>query len=306
MTKTFSPAPSLASDQTRIRRIALSVLFLGAMGIAFSPIFVRLSDLGPTATGFHRVFLAVPLLWAWAMTEGRRHDAPARPGTRRDFLWLIMAGVFFAGDLLFWHWSITFTSVANSTLLANAAPIFVTLGSFLLFGERFSKLFLFGLTLGIAGAAILMADSLTVSAETLLGDAFGLVTAIFYAAYIVTVGRLRATFSTAVIMTWSSASAAVILLPAALISGEGLMAETLMGWLVLIGLAWISHTGGQSLIAYALAHLPAAFSSVSLLVQPIASSVLAWIILGEALGPWQAVGAGVILSGIFLARRGSV
>jgi drug/metabolite transporter (DMT)-like permease len=106
-------------------------------------------------------------------------------------------------------------------------------------------------------------------------------------------------------MSWSSAAAAVLLLPAALIAGEGLIAASLSGWLILFGLAWISHTAGQSLIAYALAHLPAALSSVSLLVQPIAATLLAWIILGESISPWQALGAGVILSGILLARRGS-
>ncbi|HSK38859.1 MAG TPA: EamA family transporter, partial [Arenibaculum sp.] len=66
-----------------------------------------------------------------------------------------------------------------------------------------------------------------------------------------------------------------------------------------------SHAGGQSLIAYALAHLPAAFSSVSLLLQPAAAAILAWALLGEALGPWQAAGAVIVLAGIFLARRGS-
>ena len=91
----------------------------------------------------------------------------------------------------------------------------------------------------------------------------------------------------------------------ALLSGESLIATTAYGWAVLLGLALISHAGGQSLIAYALAHLPAALSSVSLLLQPAVAALLAWIILGEALGPWQALGALIILVGIYLARRGS-
>jgi drug/metabolite transporter (DMT)-like permease len=95
------------------------------------------------------------------------------------------------------------------------------------------------------------------------------------------------------------------LLPIALISGESLVATTVFGWAMLAGLALISHAGGQSMIAYALAHLPAAFGSVSLLLQPAAAAVLAWWILDEALGPWQALGAAVILAGIYLARRGS-
>ena len=62
-------------------RLALPALVLGAIGIAFSPIFVRLSELGPTATGFHRVFLALPLLWGWlAVTEPAQHHTGGAAG----------------------------------------------------------------------------------------------------------------------------------------------------------------------------------------------------------------------------------
>jgi drug/metabolite transporter (DMT)-like permease len=74
---------------------------------------------------------------------------------------------------------------------------------------------------------------------------------------------------------------------------------------VLLALALLSHVGGQSLIAYALAHLPAAFSSVSLLLQPVAAALLAWLILSEALGLLQGLGGAVVLAGIAIARRGS-
>lgn len=300
------------SDSERIQdsggkaRIALVILLAGALGIAFSPIFVRLSELGPTATAFHRVFLALPALWLWQHMESLGPRRPRRPAGWADYLKLIAAGLFFAGDLAFWHWSIRFTSVANATLLANFAPVFVTLYGFALFGQRFSRTFLVGMSLALAGACVLMGESFNLGPRHLLGDTLGIVTAMFYAAYIVAVGRLRVRFSTATIMAWSGLVTCAALLPVALISGESLVATTLFGWLMLLGLALISHAGGQSMIAYALAHLPAAFGSVSLLLQPAAAAVLAWLILGEALGPWQALGAVVILCGIYLARRGSV
>ncbi len=297
--------PKRALENSRKARIALVILLAGALGIAFAPIFVRLSELGPTATAFHRLLLALPALWLWQTLESRGARRPRRPAGRLDYLGLIAVGLFFAGDLAFWHWSISFTSVANATLLANFAPVFVTFYGFALFGQRFSRTFLIGMSLALAGACILMGQSLSLGPSQLLGDAFGVVTAMFYAAYIVAVSRLRARFSTATIMAWSGLVTCAALLPVALISGESLIATTLFGWLMLIGLALISHAGGQSMIAYALAHLPAAFGSVSLLLQPAAAAVLAWLILGEALGPWQALGAAVILCGIYLARRGT-
>jgi drug/metabolite transporter (DMT)-like permease len=286
-------------------RIALVALLCGAVGIAFAPIFVRLSELGPSATAFHRLALALPALWLWRHVEDRGARPAAQPANRSDYLGLVVAGLLFAGDLAFWHWSIRFTTVANATLLANFAPVFVTLAAFALFGERFSRTFLVGMALALVGACVLMGRSLTLSLTHMFGDALGIVTAMFYAGYIVAVGRLRARFSTATIMAWSGLVTCAALLPVALLSGESLIATTAYGWAVLLGLALISHAGGQSLIAYALAHLPAALSSVSLLLQPAVAALLAWIILDEALGPWQALGALIILVGIYLARRGS-
>jgi drug/metabolite transporter (DMT)-like permease len=93
-------------------------------------------------------------------------------------------------------------------------------------------------------------------------------------------------------------------LPITLLSGEDLLATTAYGWAVLLGVALISHAGGQSFITYALSYLPAAFSSVGLLLQPVAAALLAWAILNEALEAWQAMGGAVVLSGIVLTHRG--
>ena len=285
-------------------RWALPALLAGAVGIGFSPIFVRLSELGPTATAFHRVFLAIPLLALWCALENRGRAAAGRASARDAAGPLVLAGLFFAGDLAAWHWSIKLTSVANATLLANVAPIAVTLGAWLLFRQRPTAVFLAGLVLALVGAAILMGDSVTLSADHVWGDGLGILTACFYGSYILAVGRLRARFSTAIVMTWTGIVTALALLPAVWLSGESLIPETGRGLAVLLGLALFSHAGGQSLIAYGLAHLPAAFGSVVLLLQPAVAAVLAWAILGEPLSAAQGLGGLVILAGIVLARRG--
>lgn len=291
--------------QARTARVALSALFGGAVGIAFAPIFVRLSEVGPSATAFWRLSLALPALWLWMAIEGKQRGAPRQPSCMADYRRLTVAGLFFAADLAVWHWSILFTSVANATLLANFAPIFVTLGAWLWFGQRFRLTFILGMATALLGATILIGISVHLSFQHLLGDLLGLVTAVFYAGYILAVKELRDEFSSATVLTWSGVVSSVALLPIALLSGEGLVAFTAKGWGVLIGLALISQVGGQGLITYALAHLPAAFSSVGLLLQPAVAAALAWIILSEPVGFWQAIGGVVVLAGIVLARRGS-
>ncbi|MEK7245899.1 MAG: DMT family transporter, partial [Pseudomonadota bacterium] len=170
---------------------------------------------------------------------------------------------------------------------------------------RFTRLFLLGLALAIAGAGTLMGESLALSPATFAGDLLGVLTAVFYAGYILTVGRLRARLSTRTVMFWTTLISAVLLLPAALASGEQMIPGSAAGWVTLLALALVSQALGQGLITYALAHLPAAFSSVSLLLQPVLAALLAWALFGEALGAVQGAGALAVLAGIVLARRGS-
>lgn len=283
-------------------RPALTALLAGATCIALSPIFVRVSEAGPTATAFWRVALAVPPLWLLYFLV-RRGAAPAHSAR-----WglLVAAGLAFAGDLAFWHSSIKLTSVANSTLLANLASLFVTLAAWIFLRQRPSALFLAGLAAALIGVGMLVKTSLAFSSTGLLGDALGVVTAMFYAGYLLAVKELRDRGETTLhVMAATSTITALLLLPVALASGEQILPGTAFGWWILIGLALVSHAAGQGLIAYALAHLPAAFSSVSLLFQPVMAALFAWALLGEGLVPLQIAGGVVVLIGIYLARRGS-
>jgi drug/metabolite transporter (DMT)-like permease len=308
MSKTLDAQRSVAASADKR---ALAALFAGACGIAFAPIFVRLSELTPTATAFNRFALAVPVLWVWLAigdTVGQSDNRPKRrhPSSVTDYAILALAGLFFAGDMGFWHWSITYTSVANATLLANMAPVFVVLGGWLLFGTRVRPLFLIGMATAMAGTAVLMQTSAGLGGRHLLGDALGLVTGLFYGAYLLTIQRLRASYDTMTIMAYAIPVSAVAMLGVSILNGETLLAVTTTGWMVVVGVALVSQVFGQSLIAYGLAQLPVAFASVSLLVQPVMAALWAWLLLAEPLGPIQAVGAAVVLAGIWIARRGSL
>jgi drug/metabolite transporter (DMT)-like permease len=219
---------------------------------------------------------------------------------------LLAAGFAFAGDLAFWHTSIKLTSVANSTLLANLASLFVTLAAWIFLRQRPSPAFLAGLGTALLGVVLLVHTSLEFSPTGLAGDALGVVTAMFYAGYILAVKALRDRGqATLQVMAVTSTITAILLLPVALAAGEQFFPATAAGWLILLGLALVSHAAGQGLIAYALAHLRAAFSSVSLLLQPVVAALFAWLLLSEPLVALQVAGGLIVLAGIYLARRGS-
>jgi drug/metabolite transporter (DMT)-like permease len=290
------------SEQRESR--ALTALVFGAVGIAFAPIFVRYAQgegIGPSAAAFYRLLFAAPITWLWAARQG----AHRRPIGWTERLQLCLPGLCFAGDLAVWHWSIHWTSIANATLLANFQPVFVTLGGWWLFKRRFRRLFLVGMAVALVGALLLVGESHNQSEQQFFGDLLGLLTAVFYASYFLSVSWLRERFTTPTILAYAVTVAALILAPIAIASGEPLGGYSTRGWLDVIALAIVSQVLGQGLIIYALAHLPAHFSAVTLLLQPLVAAALAWWLFSEAPVARQAAGGGLMLAGIVLARRGS-
>jgi drug/metabolite transporter (DMT)-like permease len=305
-TGSLAASPALgAAARLRTSRLALLALFLGGVAVAFSGIFIKLSELPPTATVFHRLLLSAPFLLLWLRWERPQGHPFRRPQGLKDFTELAVAGALFGINAAAWAWCMHYTSVANGSLIANTSPIFVSLGAFLFLRERFTRVFLLGLVISLAGVATLMGRSAELGGEHFLGDSLAIAAALFWSAYLLMIQRLRTRFTTATVMCWTSIAAGVVLLAASLAAGETLIPHTLGGWGVLLGLALVTHVAGQSLFTFALAHLPASFSSVGMLIQPLYAALAAWAVLGEGLGPIQALGGAIVLGGILVAHRGS-
>jgi drug/metabolite transporter (DMT)-like permease len=280
---------------------ALGALVLGGILLGCSPILVRISELGPIATAFWRLALAlIPLTVLFV----RRGGGGPLPADSAEHLTAALPGIFLAGDLAAWHTSLHMTSVTNSTLLANMAPVFVTLASWLFLRQQISRSFIAALALSIVGVVVLNGASFSVGGGGhLRGDAVALGAACFYAGYFIFLARARNVFSTSVVMLWSTIAAAICVLPMALVFERVFLPRSLAGWAVLFGLGWLVHAGGQGLIAFSLAWLPPTFSSLTLLIQPVVAAVLAWVVLNEPLRPPQVIGGGIVIAGILLARR---
>ncbi len=294
-----------------MKRHALPILFIGAVGIGFGPILVRLSEVGPVATAFYRLLFALPVLWGWfwlenrASSRSRKRKSGPRRTTGGGWAWISIAGICFAADLALWHTSIHLTTVANATLLTNFSPVFVALAAGLLFRETIGWRFVAGMVIAMAGAAVLIGASLEVSPQQVLGDGLALASAVFYAGYLLAIKQARARFSTSDTMFRSGLITCLALLAFAWITEDRLLAVSPQGWGMLIALALVAHLFGQVLIAFSLAHLPASFASVGLLLQPIAAAGFAWLLLRETIGWIQGLGALIVLAGIYLAWRAS-
>ena len=277
---------------------AVAVLIFGACVIGLSPILVRLSDTGPAAAGFWRLFFALPLLAVMTVRTSGPLGRPSRIA--------LIAGVMFALDLGFWHYGIKYTSVTNATVLSNLTPVVVTAFAWIFLKERPRGLFLVAVAVAMAGVWLMTVaqgggDRLLNPA---LGNAFSATTALWYALYMLAIGVGRKREGASRLMFWSSAVGAPLVLAAALALREPIWPASLGGLAACIGLG-LMHVAGQGAIAWALGRLPTSTASVVVFVQPVVAAYLGWILFAEIVGPVQALGAAVALGGVVLAQLAS-
>ena len=297
--QTTQLSPALPADSSLLAPFA--ALVLGAVAMGASPIFVRLADVGPFASAFWRMALALPFLYAWLRFEQRRNPLPPID-IARDWKLIAWIGFLFAGDLFFWHLSILNTSVPNATLLATTTPIAVAFGAWLILKEQITAPILTGVFSGICGATLLVGASATFIPENVFGDVCGLITACFFGTYFLSLSFARRRMSAAQVMFYPAVVTTLILLAAALLLDDRLLPQSAYGIGILVMLALISQIAGQGLAAYALGHMPTVFSSLVLFFEVIAAALLAWAVLSEPVTVWQLGGGTLILAGIYFAR----
>ncbi|MEH1804903.1 DMT family transporter [Nostoc sp.] len=294
------------SNQTKI---AIASLFLGVGAISFGSIFMKLSEieLSPSATVFNRFWLAsvVFLLWHGYKAIRQRFcgDKPVeqQPYTSQDILLLLGAGILWAATLVLLAWSLTQTSVAISSVLHNLAPIFTSLGVWLLFRQRFENQFLIGMVIALGGAMAIEFEELQIATDEVQGSLAAIVSAVLLSAYLLIVEKLRTKFSPATIQLWICAIAALAIFPILLFTQDQLFPSTVSGWLWVICLALICQVLGHGLLTYSLAKFSSVVVSLVHLLEPVFSGIFALVIFSETLTFSNWVGFAVVLMGLYLA-----
>lgn len=285
----------------------MTALVLGAVGIGFAAVFAKLAVeadrgaadtmLSPVAVAFWRMLLATPFFaFGLRRTSGERAPFGAA---------LLIPGGFFAADLGIWHWSFEFIPVAKSTLEANLAAVLVPIASYFWLRERFSRAFVAGATLAVVGMVVLVSPGLAGTDPSWVGDAMGLSTALVYSGYQLSTKILVGRYPVQLVMVAVSLVSSAFLAVFAAFSPGHFLPVTTNAWAAVIALTLVSQVFGQGLIAYGMKAVPVGLASVILVLQPVASALLGWLILGQTLTVRQ-IGAGcVIVVGITLARRGA-
>ena len=276
------------------------ILIIGAIAIAFSPIFVRFSDVDPIMTAFYRIFISLPFFLFFS--SFKIIEKVKFPEFNNSYVIFLVSGIFFALDLICWHWSIKLTTVSKATFLSNLAPIVVIIFSLIFLKERFSKFFYLAALLSMVGMLMLLGESFKFNKSQFIGDLLGVLTAVWYGSYIVTISQLRKKYNSTSIMFLSGIVTAIILLIVSILFEQSLIPQSLFTITIIFLLGFICQFMGQSFITYSLAYLSASLSSLCLLIQPIAATVLAYFFFEEKLTTIQFFGSALILIGIYIAR----
>jgi drug/metabolite transporter (DMT)-like permease len=247
-----------------------------------------------------RALFGLPLLGLVAVLEHRRYGG--LPG--RTVRLALIAGVFFAGDLMFWHHAIEAVGAGLATVLGNLQVLVVGVVAWLAFGERPSRNTFLALPVVLVGVALISGaiGGRAFGANPGLGVVLGLATALCYAGYLLIIRRgshdLRRPAGPVAIATLSTAAVAAL---AGVIVGDldPTPAPVSLAWLAVLGVT--SQSLGYLLISLSLSRLPAVLTSIILLAQPVMTVVLGIVLLHEAPTVNQLIGVVLVIGGIAVA-----
>ncbi len=293
--------------------IALTSCLVGVFAISFGSIFAKFCspDLTPQGIAFGRLVVAAIAfsLWTGSKTVYQRlqskpvENTPHRPIT---LLLLPLAGILWVMTLATMYWALEQTSVAITTALHNLSPIFTSLGAWWLWGQKFDRRFLLGLSLAIAGVFILELGEMQISASRVQGDVFAILSAVLLAAYLLILEHLRTQFASTTIQLWVCSTGAASSLPLLLLNHEPLFPHSSQAWFAMLSLAIVCQFFGHGLLTFSLTSLSSITVSLFHLLEPVFSTFLAWVIFWEYLSFWTWVGFVVVLAGLYLTVLGEM
>jgi drug/metabolite transporter (DMT)-like permease len=277
-------------------------LFAGAFLISFSPVFVRLVSVSPTTSAFYRtLFGGIALLLFLLLARRRRLPA------RAVWIALTSASIFFALDLWFWHRSVILIGPGLATLLANLQVFFMILAGMLLYRERPRWVQIVAAPLAILGLALILgADWSALEPGYRRGVMLGILTAMSYAGYLLSMRRARHNATDplpAAEVTAVSILVAILLGAVSVADGSSLAIPTLgdLGWLLAYGV--LAHAFGLMLIASSLTAVTAAEVGIALLLQPTLSLLWDAVFFQRAFSALEVFGMTLTLAAIFLGSQ---
>jgi drug/metabolite transporter (DMT)-like permease len=294
------------------------VLVVGIFAVSVGSILARLAQaegVPSLVIAAYRTLVAALILLPFMLT---RHQDEVRQMSRSNWRMAILSGVALAIHFATWITSLSYTSVAASTVLVSTSPLWVALVAPFFLGEPFTRWLKIGMTLALIGTVVISLSTmvemdngrllfntagLVTGQQPLLGNTLALIGGLAAAVYILIGRKLRISLSLTSYATLVYGTAAICLVLVVWLTGGSLFGYSPQVYLLFLALGILPQLLGHSSFNYALGYLPAAYVGVSIFAEPITASILALIIFGEQPGPLVVIGSVFVLVGVLISGR---
>jgi drug/metabolite transporter (DMT)-like permease len=274
------------------------LLPIGIIAISTASIFIKLCDAPVLIIATYRMMLASLMLMPFAC-----YEKTWRGWKRNDLGWLFLSGFFLSFHFAFWIASLKYTSVASSVVLVTTHPIFVGVGGWFFLKEKPGLNIIFGIALSVLGSGLISYGDMSLSKEALIGDGLALLGAIGASGYLLVGRKMRKDRNLISYIFPVYLTAGLILILLALISQKPLFGYSSSTYFYLFFLALVPQLIGHTTFNWALRYLPASLIAITILGEPIGSSLLAYFFLREGVTLWKIIGGISIFSGILIALK---
>lgn len=290
----------MTTERSEIGIKALGLLILSGCLVGLGPVIAKSIAAPAVAIVLYRLALPIPILYIIHKMQNAGATISQKRSTR-DKILMSLIGIFFALDLAAFYISLRYTSVTSATLLSNLSPIFIATYA-IIKNRRMTKEIIW-LCLSIIGLVLLCGVKENYAAGEVFGYASATAAAVFFSGYILLINKLGKSYSSAEIMLWSSIGGAICVLLICLLFKVNIQITAVNSIIYILLLAFGVQLIGQSLLTKAISIFPPAFSSLGILIDPVAAAFFSWLILSEPLSLTEMIGAVLILSGILGSYR---
>jgi len=274
------------------------LLLVGILAVSTASIFIKLCDAPVLTIATYRMVLASLALMPFAC-----YQKMWRGWGRSEWGWSLLSGLFLSLHFAFWIVSLKYTSVASSVVLVTTHPVFVGVGAWLFLKERPGLNLIFGIGLSVLGSGMIGFGDISSSKQALMGDGFAVLGAVAASGYLLVGRKMRKDRNLISYIFPVYSTAGLILILFALVFQDPFFGYSPSTYLYLFLLALVPQLIGHTTFNWALKYLPATLVAISVLGEPVGSTLLAYLILGEGLTAWKIAGGISIFAGILIALR---
>lgn len=254
--------------------------FLALFSLSTSPNWAKLNQMPVEVLGTLRLGIAAALLGLWILY--RKHRLPK---ISKSFIWVLLSGSFFFLHLWTYKYAAKTTSVSNTMILFSSNPVWASLGSIIFFGERLKLRLIISYLLALVAIYLLVAHDFVFDPRTIYGDWSALLSAFFYAAYMVTGKKARHHYDNTIYAFFQYGICSLLFLLCVTQTGASFSGYSAISWYAVAGLVLMPTFIGHFTLTYLVKHMDLSILTCGKLIEPIIASILAYYIFRETLSP---------------------